>query len=163
MTIIAALDENNAIGNNNQLLWHLPLDLKRFKSLTQNHVILMGRKTFESLGRPLPNRQNIVISSKADYQVPDNVYLFSSLPEAIEAARCKDSNPYIIGGGTIYSQALKYADTLELTLVHTQIDKADTYFPEIDFSEWNKTFDEFHPKDDKHLYDFRFVTYQRKI
>lgn len=162
MTIIAALDENNAIGNNNQLLWHLPLDLKRFKSLTQNHVILMGRKTFESLGRPLPNRQNMVISSKADYQVPDNVYLFSSLPEAIEAARCKDSNPYIIGGGTIYSQALKYADTLELTLVHTQMDKADTYFPEIDFSEWNKTFDEFHPKDDKHLYDFRFVTYQRK-
>lgn len=162
MTIIAALDENNAIGNNNQLLWHLPLDLKRFKSLTQNHVILMGRKTFESLGRPLPNRQNMVISSKADYQVPDNVYLFSSLPEAIEAARSKDSNPYIIGGGTIYSQALKYADTLELTLVYTQIDKADTYFPEIDFSEWNKTFDEFHPKDDKHLYDFRFVTYQRK-
>lgn len=163
MTIIAALDENNAIGNNNQLLWHLPLDLKRFKSLTQNHVILMGRKTFESLGRPLPNRQNMVISSKADYQVPDNVYLFSSLPETIEVARSKDSNPYIIGGGTIYSQALKYADTLELTLVHTQIDKADTYFPEIDFSEWNKTFDEFHPKDDKHLYDFRFVTYQRKI
>lgn len=163
MTIIAALDENNAIGNNNQLLWHLPLDLKRFKSLTQNHVILMGRKTFESLGRPLPNRQNMVISSKADYPVPDNVYLFSSLPEAIEAARNKDSNPYIIGGGTIYSQALKYVDTLELTLVHTQMDKADTYFPEIDFSEWNKTFDEFHPKDDKHLYDFRFVTYQRKI
>ncbi|PQL90030.1 dihydrofolate reductase [Apibacter sp. wkB309] len=162
MTIIAAIDENNAIGNNNQLLWHLPLDLKRFKSLTQNHVILMGRKTFESLGRPLPNRQNMVISSKADYPVPNNVYLFSSLPEAIEAARNKDSNPYIIGGGTIYSQALKYADTLELTLVHTQIDKADTYFPEIDFSEWNKTFDEFHPKDDKHLYDFRFVTYQRK-
>lgn len=163
MTIIAALDENNAIGNNNLLLWHLPLDLKRFKSLTQNHVILMGRKTFESLGRPLPNRQNMVISSKADYPVPDNVYLFSSLSEAIEVARSKDSNPYIIGGGTIYSQALKYADTLELTLVHTQIDKADTYFPEIDFSEWNKTFDEFHPKDDKHLYDFRFVTYQRKI
>lgn len=162
MTIIAAIDENNAIGNNNQLLWHLPLDLKRFKSLTQNHVILMGRKTFESLGRPLPNRQNMVISSKADYPVPNNVYLFSSLPEAIEAARNKDSNPYIIGGGTIYSQALKYADTLELTLVHTQMDKADTYFPEIDFSEWNKTFDEFHPKDDKHLYDFRFVTYQRK-
>ncbi|WP_303848798.1 dihydrofolate reductase [Apibacter mensalis] len=162
MTIIAALDENNAIGNNNQLLWHLPLDLKRFKSLTQNHVILMGRKTFESLGRPLPNRQNMVISSKADYPVTNNVYLFSSLHEAIEAARSKDSNPYIIGGGTIYSQALKYADTLELTLVHTQMDKADTYFPEIDFSEWNKTFDEFHPKDDKHLYDFRFVTYQRK-
>lgn len=162
MTIIAAIDENNAIGNNNQLLWHLPLDLKRFKSLTQNHVILMGRKTFESLGRPLPNRQNMVISSKADYPVPNNVYLFSSLPEAIEAARNKDSNPYIIGGGTIYSQALKYADTLELTLVHTQMDKADTYFPEIDFSEWNKTFDEFHPKDDKHLYDYRFVTYQRK-
>lgn len=162
MTIIAAIDENNAIGNSNQLLWHLPLDLKRFKSLTQNHVILMGRKTFESLGRPLPNRQNMVISSKADYQVPDNVYLFSSLSEGLEAARSKDSNPYIIGGGTIYSQALKYADTLELTLVHTQIDKADTYFPDIDFSEWNKTFDEFHPKDDKHLYDFRFVTYQRK-
>lgn len=162
MTIIAAIDENNAIGSNNQLLWHLPLDLKRFKSLTQNHVILMGRKTFESLGRPLPNRQNMVISSKADYPVPNNVYLFSSLPEAIEAARNKDSNPYIIGGGTIYSQALKYADTLELTLVHTQMDKADTYFPEIDFSEWNKIFDEFHPKDDNHLYDFRFVTYQRK-
>lgn len=163
MTIIAAIDINNAIGNDNQLLWHLPLDLKRFKFLTQNHVIVMGRKTFDSLGRPLPNRLNMVISSNTDYKVPENVLLFSSLSESLEAALIKDSNPYIIGGGSIYKQFLEYADTLEITLVHTQMEKADTYFPKIDFSKWNKTFEEFHSKDDNHSYEFSFITYQRKI
>ena len=163
MTIIAAIDENNSIGNNNQLLWHLPLDLKRFKSLTQNHVVVMGRKTFDSLGCPLPNRLNMVISSNADYKVPENVLLFNSLSEALEAALSKDSNPYIIGGGPIYRQAFEYADTLEITLVHTRIEMTDTYFPKIDFSKWNKIFEEFHPKNNKHLYDFRFLTYQKKI
>lgn len=162
MTIIAAIDENNAIGKDNQLLWHLSKDLKRFKSLTQNHTIIMGRKTFESLGRPLPNRINVVISSNPEYEVPENVILLSSLSEAMETAHINDVNPYIIGGGTIYEQALDYVDILELTLVHTQVKDADTYFPKIDFSKWDKIFEEFHGKDDNQPYDFSFLTYQRK-
>ncbi|MDR2122719.1 MAG: dihydrofolate reductase [Flavobacteriaceae bacterium] len=162
MTIITATDENNAIGGDNQLLWHLSDDLKRFKNLTQNHVVIMGRKTFESLAGPLPKRVNIVVSGNSDYKVPENVILAHSLPEAIAIAKEKDANPFVIGGGIIYKQALDLADTIELTLVHTKVENADTYFPEIRFSDWEKVFEEFHPKDEKHLYDFTFLTYHRK-
>ncbi len=162
MTIIVAVDENNAIGKDNKLLWHLSDDLKRFKTLTQNHAVIMGRKTFESLGRPLPNRINIVISSNSDYPVPEGVILTHSLEKAIEIAKKNDENPFIIGGGNIYSQSLDFTDTIEMTRIHTQVEEADTYFPQLDFSQWEKTFEEFHPKDEKHMYDFTFLTYSRK-
>jgi dihydrofolate reductase len=161
MTIIVATDENNAIGKDNQLLWHLSDDLKRFKALTRNHAVIMGRKTFESLGRPLPHRLNIVISGNLDYTVPEGVILVHSLREAMETAKEKDPHPFIIGGGIIYKQALDFANTIELTRIHTQATGADTYFPEIDFSGWKKTFEEFHPKDENHTYDFTFLTYER--
>ncbi len=162
MTIIVAADENNAIGKDNQLLWHLSDDLKRFKALTQNHTVIMGRKTFESLGRPLPKRLNIVISSNPDYQVPEGVILTHSLEEALKIAEKEDENPFVIGGGNIYRQSLDLADTIELTRVHTRVKEADTYFPELDFSQWEKTFEEFHPKDEKHTYDFTFLTYSKR-
>ncbi|MDR1876044.1 MAG: dihydrofolate reductase [Flavobacteriaceae bacterium] len=161
MTIIVATDENNAIGKDNRLLWHLSDDLKRFKNLTQGHVVIMGRKTFESLGRPLPNRVNIVISGNPQYQVPEGVILTDSLEEAIKIAEEKDTNPFVIGGGAVYEQALASTNRIELTLVHTKVKEADTYFPKINSSEWKKTFEEFHPKDEKHLYDFTFLTYSR--
>ncbi|WP_128330465.1 dihydrofolate reductase [Apibacter sp. HY039] len=162
ITIIAAIDENQAIGKDNQLLWHLPDDLKRFKALTQNHPVIMGRNTFESLGRPLPNRINIVISNNMNYTVPEGVVLVHSLQEALDLAKKQNPNPYIIGGGILYNQALEFADTLELTLVHTKVKEADTFFPKLDLSKWESVFEEFHAKNEKHLFDFTFLTYIRK-
>lgn len=161
MRIIVAMDENNAIGKNNKLLWHLPDDLKRFKKLTQNHPVIMGRNTFESLGRPLPNRLNIIISGNRHYTVPEGVVLTHSLQEAIEIAKQENPDSFIIGGGILYKQALDSVDTIELTLVHTKIKEADTFFPNINLSDWKKVYEEFHPADEKHSYDFTFLTFSK--
>lgn len=161
MRIIVAMDENNAIGKNNKLLWHLPDDLKRFKKLTQNHPVIMGKNTFESLGRPLPNRLNIVISSNRHYTVPEGVVLTHSLQKAIEIAKKENPDSFIIGGGILYKQALDSVDVIELTLVHTKIKNADTFFPKLDLSNWKKVYEEFHPADEKHSYDFTFLTFSK--
>ncbi|MDR3272155.1 MAG: dihydrofolate reductase [Flavobacteriaceae bacterium] len=161
-TIIVAVDENNAIGKDNRLLWHLPDDLKRFKKLTQNHAVIMGRKTFESIGRPLPNRLNIVVSQNSKYSVPDGVQLVHSLEEAVEEAEKYSKNLFVIGGGKIYDQMVNLADTIEMTLVYTKIKEADTFFPELNPKIWQKTFEEFHQKNEKHLYDFTFLTYEKR-
>lgn len=160
LTIIVAAAENNAIGKGNKLIWHLSDDLKRFKSLTNNHYIIMGRKTFESFPKPLPNRTHVVITRQTDYKVPEGVILVNSLEAAISAAK-SDSQPYIIGGGEIYKQAMAVADKIEITRVHENFE-ADTFFPEIDTSVWKETANEFHKKDEKHDYEFTFLTYQRK-
>lgn len=160
MTIIAAISENLALGKNNQLLWHLPDDFKRFKAVTTGHHVIMGRKTFESLGKKaLPNRTNIVITSDKNYEC-SCVVVANSLKKALQIAHRTDSNPFVIGGGTIYEQAMKIADKLDLTIVHHTFD-ADVYFPEIDYMTWRETSRTFHPKDEKHAYDFSFVTYER--
>ena len=130
LTIIAAVAKNNALGKNNDLIWRLPADLKRFKKVTLGHHIIMGRKTFESLGKPLPNRTTIIITRNKNYRV-DNCIVVNSLEKAIEAAR-GDANPYILGGGEIYKEALDFADFLDLTLVHHSFEDADTFFPKID-------------------------------
>lgn len=161
MRIIVAMDENNAIGKNNQLLWNLPDDLKRFKKLTLNHPVIMGRNTFESITKPLPNRLNIIISNNLNYIVPEGVVLTHSFQEAIEIAKKVDVDPFIIGGGTIYKQALDFIDVIEVTRVHTKVNEADTFFPNLNLSKWNKTYEEFHPKDEKHIYDFTFLTFQK--
>ncbi|TDL99212.1 MAG: dihydrofolate reductase [Flavobacteriaceae bacterium] len=162
--ILVATDLQNAIGLNNELLWHLPLDLKRFKQLTLNNPIVMGRKTFESIGRPLPGRANLVLSRDKSFQ-PQGVMVFSDLPLALKkAAEFTDAqNPKIsiIGGEQIYRQSLDLADKLELTLVHTQ-QKADAFFPEIDTENWQETSREFHPKDPNHAFDFEFISLVRK-
>ncbi|GIZ09220.1 dihydrofolate reductase [Flavobacterium sp. UMI-01] len=156
--MIAAAAENNALGKDNALLWHLPNDFKRFKSITTGHHIIMGRKTFESFPKPLPNRTHIVISRQKDYK-PEGCLVVNSLQEAL-AACPKEEDSFIIGGGEIYKLALPYSDKIELTRVHHTFE-ADAFFPEIDSTQWQLTTSEFHPKDEKHLFDFSFETYAK--
>lgn len=159
ITVIAAVAENNALGKENQLLWHLPDDFKRFKTLTSGHYIIMGRKTFESFPKPLPNRTHVIISRQANYQ-PEGCIVVNSLEQAIEACP-KTEEVFIIGGGEIYRQSIAVADKLDLTKVHASFE-ADTHFPEIDLSQWQLVFEEHHPKDERHDYAFTFQTFTRK-
>lgn len=160
LTIIAAVAENNALGKNNDLIWRLPADLKRFKKITLGHHIIMGRKTFESLGKPLPNRTTIIITRNKNYKV-DNCIVVNSLEKAIIAAK-DDPNPFILGGGEIYKDAMVHADILDLTLVHHSFEDADTFFPEIDFEKWEEIKREDFEADETHDYDYSFVTYKKK-
>ncbi|WP_290701342.1 dihydrofolate reductase [Lacinutrix sp.] len=160
LTMIVAAGENNEIGKNNDLIWNLKDDLKRFKALTSGHYIIMGRKTFESFPKPLPNRTHVVISRQKDYQVPEGVLVVNSLEDAIDAAS-GDSQPFIIGGGEIYKQAIPFTSRIELTRVHSTFD-ADTYFPEINMEEWKETDSQVHDNDEQHNHAFSFMTYERK-
>lgn len=159
ITLIAAVAENNALGKDNQLLWHLPDDFQRFKSVTTGHHIIMGRKTFESFPKPLPNRVHIIIT-RQNYYAPEGCIVVDSLEKAI-AVCPKNEETFIIGGGEIYKQSIAIADKLDITKVH-HIFEADTFFPEIDLNEWDLTYSELHHKDEKHLYSFSFLTYMRK-
>ncbi len=160
LTIIVAAAENDAIGKHNKLIWHLSDDLKRFKNLTSGRHIIMGRKTFESFPKPLPNRTHVVITRQTDYKVPQGVILVNSFHAAVEASK-NDNQPYIIGGGEIYKQAILAANKIELTRVHESF-PADTFFPKIDTSIWEETNAVFHKKDEKNEFDFTFLTYIRK-
>ena len=159
ITLIAAVAENNALGKDNQLLWHLPDDFKRFKTITSSHYIILGRKTFESFPKPLPNRTHVIISRQKNYQ-PEGCIVVDSLQKAL-AVCPKEEETFIIGGGEIYRQSIEIADKLDITKVHQSFE-ADTYFPEIDLNEWQLVASELHLKDDKHLFDFSFQTYLRK-
>jgi dihydrofolate reductase len=159
LTMIVAAGENNEIGKDNDLIWHLRDDLKRFKSLTSGHHIIMGRKTFESFPKPLPNRTHVVISRQKDYQVPAGVLVVNSIEEAIDAAS-NDSQPFIIGGGEIYKQAMPFASKIELTRVHSTFD-ADTFFPAIDTTQWKEIESKIHAQDENHKNAFSFLTYSR--
>ncbi|MFN3753190.1 dihydrofolate reductase [Flavobacterium sp.] len=159
ITLIAAVAENNALGKDNQLLWHLPDDFKRFKTMTSGHYIIMGRKTFESFPKPLPNRTHVIISRQKNY-LPDGCIVVDSLEKAIQACP-KGEEIFIIGGGQIYKQSIAIADKVDITRVHQTFD-ADTYFPEINLDEWQLIFEEFHPKDERHPFDFTFQTFVRK-
>lgn len=156
--MIAAASENNGLGKNNQLVWHLPDDFKRFKQITSGHHIIMGRKTFESFPKPLPNRTHIIITRDKNYKAKDCI-IAHSLKEAFLYAK-KDQNPFVIGGGEIYHLALPYVDEIELTRVHTEIE-ADAFFPEISPNNWELIAEEFHPKDEKHQYSFTYQTFKR--
>lgn len=160
LTLIVAAGENDAIGKDNKLIWHLSDDLKRFKRLTNGHHIIMGRKTFESFPKPLPNRTHIVISRQTNYEVPNGVIVVSSLANAIDAVK-NDPQPFIIGGGEIYKQAITIADKIELTRVHQSFE-ADTFFPKVDTSVWKETNNTLHDKDENHKYAFSFLTYIKK-
>lgn len=160
ITLIVAVGENDAIGKDNQLIWHLSDDLKRFKELTNGHHIIMGRKTFESFPKPLPNRTHIVISRQDNYQVPSGVILVNNLEDAFDAAKA-DKQPFVIGGGEIYKQAMPYADKIELTRVHEDFE-ADTFFPKIDTTIWKESQNRYHAKDEKHQHAFSFITYIRQ-
>lgn len=159
LTIIAAAAENNALGKDNDLVWHLPDDFKRFKQLTTGHHIIMGRKTFESFPKPLPNRTHIIITRKKGYKAKGCIVVHS-LEEAIKAIT-NDEQPYIIGGGEIYNMSINIADKIELTRVHGTFE-ADAFFPEIDDNMYKLIASEYHPKDEKHNYDFTYETYIKK-
>jgi dihydrofolate reductase len=156
---IAAVGEQNELGKDNSLLWHLPDDFKRFKALTSYHYIIMGRKTFESFPKPLPNRTHVVITRQQDY--PDkNCIVVKNIAEAIAQVKNQEV-AFIIGGGEIYNQFMDYVDQIELTKVHGTF-RADTFFPEIGQDNWELIKSHYHPKDDRHNYSFTYETYVRK-
>lgn len=159
--LLVAKSDNNVIGQDNQLIWHLPNDLKHFKEITTGHPIIMGRKTFESIGRILPNRTNIIITRNRNYSI-ENAKVAHSLNEALELAKEIDKNIFIIGGGKIYEQAIDFADILEVTEVHENFE-GDTYFPEIDLNVWKEISRIKHYKDEKNEFDYSFVRYERKL
>lgn len=159
INIVVAKASNNVIGAKNDLIWHLPNDLKHFKNLTSGHPIIMGRKTYESLGRPLPNRTNIVVTRDSNWTA-DGIVKVNSLEKAINTALKIDDEIYIIGGGNIYKQAMEFTDILYITEVHHEFD-GDTYFPEIDTDDWEEVEKENFKKDEKHPFAYSFVTYKK--
>jgi dihydrofolate reductase len=158
ISIIVAVAENGAIGSGNRLPWHLPDDLKRFKALSLGKPVVMGRRTFESIGRPLPGRPNIVISRQGGLAI-DGVRVAHSLDEALAAA---GSVPevVVIGGAQIFRQVLPRTDTIHLTRVHARV-AGDVFFPELDPAQWREAAVEHHAADERHQYAFSFVTLQR--
>lgn len=161
ITIVVAMGKNSAIGKDNKLLWHLPKDLKHFKNLTSGHPIIMGRKTYESIGKPLPNRTNIVVSGK-DNWFEEGILIVPSIKDALKHAKKIDDNVMVIGGGNIYEQTIDKADRLEVTLVDAELD-ADVYFPKINPKTWVKVAEDCVQKDEDHDFDFCFQTFDRKV
>lgn len=159
LTLIAAAGENNALGKDNDLVWHLPDDFKRFKRLTSGHHIIMGRKTFESFPQPLPERTHVVITRRENYK-KEGIVVVHSLERAIELSE-DDPQPFVIGGGEIYKLAIDVADKIELTRVHGTFE-ADTYFPEIDETNWKLVAEKYHEKDENHNFAFTYLTYERR-
>lgn len=160
LSIAVATGENKEIGKNNQLLWHMPADLKFFKQTTSGHTVIMGRKTFDSVGKPLPNRRNIVITRDTDLRIA-GAEVVNSLDEALSITQNEEKPVFIIGGAEIYRQALPKTDLLYLTTIHHQFD-ADTFFPEFDRNEWEVLSSEPHQADEKNKYDYTFEVLKRK-
>lgn len=158
VTLIAAASENNIIGKDNKLIWRLSDDLKHFKELTKGHFVIMGRKTFESMPKALPNRTNVIITRKTDYKA-ENAIVVNSLEKALKVAE-NDNQPFVIGGGEIYKLSMEIADRIELTRVHTSIE-GDTSFPEIDLEKWQEVKNEKRLKNEKNEYDFSFLRYDK--
>lgn len=158
LSIIAAMSANRVIGRNGKLPWRLPADLARFKSLTTGHCLLMGRKTFESIGRPLPGRTTVVISRRRDY-APGGVLVAHSLEEALRMATGEEV--FIAGGAQIYRQTLGRADRLYLTVLDREFE-GDAFFPEYDESGWRLVSEERHEPAEETSYAYRFLVYERR-
>lgn len=162
LSSIVAMSENNAIGIHNSLPWHLPDDLKFFKRTTVGKAVLMGRKTYDSMGKPLPNRLNIVVSTDKDLQLPEEVLLYDNLDDALARLQQGDADEaFIAGGGNIFGQTMDLVDRIYLTRVHTVIEGAEAFFPHMDHSHWKLTWKEEHPADEKHKYAFTFEQWDR--
>ncbi|PAW93699.1 dihydrofolate reductase [Mucilaginibacter sp. MD40] len=158
ISIIVAIAENNAIGKNNQLLWHMPNDLKHFKDITSGRTIIMGRKTFDSVGKPLPKRRNIVVT-RQHIEIP-GCEVVKSIDEGL--ALCQGEDEVFIGGGAeIYRQAMDKTDRIYLTIVHHQFE-ADTFFPTIDHNQWTEVSSERHEADEKNPYPYSYITLNRR-
>lgn len=158
-TIIAAIAHNNALGKDNDLIWHLPADLIRFRKTTTGHHIIMGRNTYESIGKPLPNRTTVIITRNPDYKA-EGCVVVHSIAAALEVAK-EDDSPFIIGGAQIYKEAISLVNQLDITEVHHEFE-ADAFFPEIDLNIWKETKRERFEADEKNKYAYSFVSYVRK-
>jgi dihydrofolate reductase len=162
ISIIVAVAENNVIGNNNSLIWHLPADLRYFKEKTTGHHIIMGRNTFESLGgRLLPNRTTVIITRNQNYKVPDGCLAVHSLDEAIALCCDNDDEVFICGGSQIYALAFARATDMYITRVHHSFE-GDTFFPEFDQAQWQLLETENHTADEKNNYDYSFNHWKKK-
>ena len=157
VTIVVAISENHAIGKDNKLLWYLPNDLKHFKEITTGHTVIMGRKTYESVGKPLPKRRNIIIT-RQEINI-EGCEVVNSI-EAALALCANEEEVFIVGGAEIYKQALKLTDRIYLTIVHQNFE-ADSFFPEIPKQYWKEVYREDHQPDEKNLLPYSFITYER--
>lgn len=164
VSLVVAAAENGIIGRQGQLPWQLPADLKHFKALTLGHPVVMGRRTFDSIGRPLPGRTNIVLTGHLGWTPPAGVLVAHSLPEALALAATQPGGDEIcvIGGGEIYRQALPGAAVVYLTEVHTTVPDGDTFFPTLSPTEWREETRQRHPADDRHAVPYSFVTLRRR-
>ncbi len=161
VSLLVAMDERRGIGKDGRLPWHLSADLKRFKGLTMGHHLIMGRKTYESIGRPLPGRTMIVITRNPEYH-PEGCQVAHSLAEALDMAQERgESEAFVIGGGQIFAQALPHADRLYLTLVHT-VTEADTLFPALEQDLWIEEESSYHPADEKNQFPFTDILLDKK-
>ena len=158
LSLIVAMTKNRVIGYENKMPWHLPAELAYFKRITTGHPIIMGRKTFESIGRPLPNRRNIVVSRNANFKAP-GVELSNSLENAL--ALCAEDNPFVIGGASLYAEALTLAQRLYITEIDADL-VGDTFFPPTTDSLWKEESRDARSKDEKNMYDLQFVVLQRR-
>ena len=162
ISIIVAAAKDNAIGKDNQLLWHMPADLKFFKKTTSGHSVIMGRKTFESVGKALPKRRNIVITRQRNYEA-ENIEVVSSLEEALALCEKEEGEVFIIGGAQIYRQSINLTDRIYLTRINYEFDGADTFFPEIADEKWQLEHVEHHESDELNPYDYSFYLYSKTI
>lgn len=158
LSLIVAMAKNRVIGFENKMPWHLPAELAYFKRVTTGHPIIMGRKTFDSIGRPLPNRRNIVVSRNTSFHSP-GVEVANSLENAL--ALCAPDNPFVIGGASLYAEALTVAQRLYITEINADL-VGDTFFPPINDSLWKEESREARSKDEKNIYDLQFVVLQRR-
>ena len=164
LSIISGIANNNEIGRKNELLWDLPADMKHFRETTTGHSVIMGQKTYESIGRPLPNRRNIVLTLDKNFHADgiEIVYSLEELDELLKNTTEKDEELFIIGGGQIYKLFIDKADKLYITHVNAEFPDADTLFPIIYPNKWQKVSENKHEKDEKNIYDYSFVIYERK-
>ena len=161
LSIIAAISDNNVIGKDNKIIWHLPEDLKRFKELTTGHTIIMGRKTFESLGKVLTNRKHIVLTRDTSYYIDDdNVEIINDIEELEKYINSEEEN-FVIGGAIIYRQLMDKTQKMYITRIHQKFE-GDAYFPVIDENQWNIIEKVQGNSDEKNSYDYEFITYVRK-
>lgn len=160
ISLIVAMAQNRVIGKDNKMPWHLSADLKRFRAITMNRPILMGRKTFESIGKPLDGRENLILSKQENYQ-PQGCHVFQSLESALESAKTFGDELFIIGGATLYEMTLPLAQRLYLTQIQTEFD-GDTFFPEWDLNDWNEIACEQIDNDEKVDFSYRFLTLEKK-
>ncbi len=160
ISLIAAIGKNNEIGKGNTLLWHLPADMKHFKEITSLHAVIMGRKTFESVGKPLPNRRNIVITRDANYK-KEGVEIVHSLSEALNLFADQNEEIFIIGGGELYKETMPIADKLYITHIEAEDEEASVFFPEIIPIVWNEISHKEYNSDEKNPFNYTFSVYEK--